>query len=79
MTTIKLKHPITADGREVAQLNLRRPKARDMIASDKGGGSDAEKELRLFSNLCEVTPETIGDLDLEDYRALQVAFTDFLS
>lgn len=78
-TTIKLKHPITVDGVEIKQLALRRPKVRDMIAADKGGGGDAEKELRVFSNLCEVTPSVLEELDLADYLALQGAYQDFLS
>ena len=79
MTKIELKHPITVNGMETKELVLRRPRVRDMIASDKGGGGDAEKEMLLFVNLCEVTPETIENLDLVDYKALQEAYLDFLS
>ena len=79
MTSIKLKHPIVADGLEVRELALRRPKVRDMIAAEKGGGSDVEKEMRIFCNLCEVTPKTIEEMDLVDYKALQEAYMGFLS
>jgi len=76
--TMKLKHPIQVDGREVGELTLRRPKVRDMIVADKAGGTDAEKEVRVFSNLCEVPPSAIEEMDLADYGALQEAYKSFL-
>ena len=76
---IKLKHPITLEGEEVTQLILRRPKVRDMLGADKQGGTDAEKEIRIFANLCEVTPAIIEELDLADYQALQGVYQGFLS
>ena len=78
-TTIELKHPVTVDGTEIKQLTLRRPRVRDMLASDKAGGSDAEKEIRTFTHLCEVSPETIEELDLADYLKLQKVYQGFLS
>ena len=79
MTTIKLKHPIKVDGVEIQELTMRRPKVRDQIAAEKGGGSDAEKELRMFANLCEITPQSLEEMDMVDYKALQEAYVDFLS
>lgn len=73
---IVLKFPLENGLKE---LNLRRPKVRDMLASDKTKGSDAEKEIALFANLCEVTPDEIGALDMADYQALQQAYQVFLS
>ena len=79
MTTIELKHPITVDGVEIKELSMRRPKVRDMIAADKGGGTDGEREMHMFSNLCEVTTSAIEEMDMGDYVALQEAYKDFLS
>ncbi len=79
MTTIELKHAVTVDGLEVRQLSLRRPKVRDMLTADKAGGTDAQKEIGAFANLCEVSPQVIEELDLADYRALQKAYERFLS
>jgi hypothetical protein len=39
--------------------------------------SDEEKEIRLFANLCEVTPNIIEELDESDYANLQKAYMDF--
>ena len=60
-------------------LTLRRPKVRDMLAADKASGSDAEKEVRVFANLCEVAPAVIEALDMADYQALQERYAGFLS
>jgi len=77
--SIELKHPITINGTEVSVLQLRRPKVRDMLTAEKGGGSDAEKEILMFANLCEITPDSIQCMDLADYGALQRTYKDFLS
>ena len=79
MTTIDLQHPLRVDGVEMRLLTMRRPKVRDMLASDKAGGTDAEKEIRTFANLCEVSPEAIGEMDMSDYKQLQKAYEGFLS
>jgi hypothetical protein len=77
--TITLKFPVTADGTELRSLRMRRPKVRDQVYAEKGGGTDAEREIRLFASLCEVAPETIEELTLSDYKQLQEAFSGFLS
>lgn len=79
METIKLAHPIEADSGKVDALQLRRPVVRDMLAADKAAGSEAEKEVRMFANLCEVTPGVIEALDLTDYMTLQETYRGFLS
>lgn len=79
MKKITLKHPVDIDGAKVTQLSMRRPKVKDQLAADKASGSSADKEVRLFANLCEVSPATIEELDLSDYRQLQETYTAFLS
>ena len=76
---IELKYPIKMDGAEVSVLRLRRPKVRDMLAVEKSGEHDAEKEIQLFANLCEVKAEDLHDLDMADYGQLQKAYQGFLS
>lgn len=78
-TKIELKFPITIDGTKVSVLQLRRPKVRDMLGVEKGAQNDAEKEIHLFANLCEITPEQILELDMADYAGLQKAYQGFLS
>ena len=78
MTTIKLKHPITVDGREVAQLTLRRPKVRDLERMDKVSGEMA-KAVTLAADLAELSPDQVRELDAEDFTAVAEALGDFLS
>lgn len=78
-TQVELKFPVIISGETVETLTLRRPKVRDMLAGDKQGGSDADKEIRTFANLCEVSPKVIEELDLIDYRQLQEGYQGFLS
>ena len=79
MSTIEIKYPISVDGVKVKSLKLRRPKVRDMLSVESSQISDAEKEINLFANLCEVTPEALMELDMSDYAKLQKAYQDFLS
>jgi hypothetical protein len=79
METIELNHPVEMDGRSVTQLRMRRPKVKDQLAADKASGNSAQKEVRLFANLCEESPAVIEELDLSDYRQLQEAYSGFLS
>lgn len=79
MQNIELKHPVTVSGREIKILSMRRPKVKDQLAADKLSGGNAEKEIRLFANLCEVEPMVIEELDLADYRRVQEVYGGFLS
>ncbi|MEG1825518.1 MAG: phage tail assembly protein [Cloacibacillus sp.] len=77
--TIDLSYPITIDGTETSVLVMRRPKVVDTVLFQKSQGTDADKEIKLFSNLCEVTPEEIGQLDMMDYAKLQVQYGNFMA
>jgi len=72
--TLKFPNNPAAD-----KLTMRRPKVRDMLAAEKAKGNDAEKEILLFANLCEVAPADIEALDMADYQQLQKVYKDFLS
>lgn len=76
---ITLDYPVTIDGVEVKTLCMRRPKVKDQLASERSEGTQADREVRLFANLCEVTPATVEELDLVDYQKLQKEYEGFLS
>jgi hypothetical protein len=78
MGEITLEYPVTIDKTEVKKLNMRRPKVRDQLTAEEGGGSAGRQEVRLFANLCEVTPKTIEELDVADYDKVQKEYTSFL-
>lgn len=77
--TIELDYPVRHQGHEYARLAMRRPRVGDMLAAEKQGGSDAEREVAMFASLCEVPPEVLRELDMKDYRKIQAAYTGFLS
>ena len=77
--TVPLKYGAEESGVTLPALTMRRPKVKDQLRAQKMSGvSDAEREVRLFSDLCMVPPATIEGLDLEDYSALQTAYQGWL-
>lgn len=78
MTKIKLKHPITADGVELKEITLRRPKVRDLERMDKVSGEIA-KAVTLVADLAELSPDQVRELDAEDFTAVAEVLGDFLS
>ena len=78
MQTIDLKHPVESNGETVSKLTMRRSKVKDrLIVAKMKSACDEEKEIRLFSNLCEVSPNIIEELDESDYANLQNSYMDF--
>ncbi len=78
METITLNYPIESSGETISKLNMRRSKVKDrLLVAKLKNITDEEKEIRLFSNLCEVSPNVIEDLDETDYSNLQKAYLSF--
>jgi len=71
---ITLKYPL----KSAAVLTMRRVKVRDSLAARKMKGDEAEQEIFLFANLCEVSPKQIEALDMADYKQLQDTYSGFL-
>lgn len=78
-TDITLKYPVTIDKHEYKALTMRSAKARDQVVAQKSASNNADVELVLFSNLCEVSTDVIEELEMADYQQLQKAYNDFLS
>ena len=79
ITDIKLKYPIEIDGVECEIIKMRQPKVKDMLNAEKNKGSDSEKEIKLFSDLCSCSPSDLENLYLYDYKKIQEVYQDFLS
>lgn len=75
---VTLSRPLNMGGTQVSVLRLREPTVNDQRTADAHKGGDAEREIAMMANLCEVTPADIGALSLRDYKRLQVAFTGFI-
>ena len=74
---VNLRHPKTVDGETCEQLTMRREIAGDSRDAQRGGGTPAEIEMRLFANLCEVAPGVIEQLGLGNYRQTAGAVPGF--
>lgn len=78
MNKIKLQYPVKIDGTEYTELTMRRSKVKDrLLVANMQNKSDEEKEILLFANLCEVSPEVIRELDEADYPAVQKVYMNF--
>lgn len=76
---INLDYPITVSGVEVSHLIMRRPKVRDLMAAQKGGGGEAEMGIALVANLCEITPDDVMELDSADWDKCEAQVQAFKS
>lgn len=76
---IELSREVEMDGAKVKALRMREPTVGDQLAADEMKGGEAAKEISVFANLCEVSPEDIKKLTLKDYKKLQAAFVGFIA
>lgn len=78
MEKIILEYPVTVGQIEYIELEMRRSKVKDRLAVlSMKNASDENKEIRLFANLCEVSPDVITELDEADYGKLQKTYLSF--
>lgn len=74
--TVDLEFPIKIAGASVQVLTMRRSTVGDVLTANRIK-DEIEREIVLFSNLCQVAPEDIRNLDLKDYQKLQEVFRSF--
>lgn len=67
---IVLDFPIEVDGTKYPKLTMRRPKTKDSLKAAKFKGHDADKGILLLSDLCNVSPNVIEELDEIDAKKL---------
>lgn len=77
---LKLDHPFKkADGTTCAEVTMRRASVKDLRIMHNSGKSDAEKELKLAGNLCQLSPDELDCMDASDYATLQEQLKVFTS
>jgi len=59
-------------------IKMRKPKVRDMRIVGEIE-NEVEKEIKLISNLTNITTDELDDMDLDDYKKLQEVLASFLS
>ena len=76
--TYTLNVPVSHQGRDYTELQVRRPTARDILRSAKQQNLlPLEIDMRQLVDLCEVPREVIDALDLSDLIGLQVILKSF--
>jgi microsomal dipeptidase-like Zn-dependent dipeptidase len=63
----------------INQVQMREPTVQDLLSAElqSKGKSDAEQEITMFANLCEIAPDFIKKLGLKDYKRIQGAYRLF--
>ena len=74
--SIELEFPIKIAGASVQVLSMRRSTVGDVLTANRIK-DEVEREIVLFANLCQVTPEDIRSIDLKDYQKIQEVFRSF--
>lgn len=67
---VTLDFPVESDGKTYTTLTMRRPKTKDSLKAAKFKGHDADKGILLLSDLCNVSPDVIEELDEIDAMKL---------
>lgn len=63
----------------IGEISMREPTVQDLLSAElqAKGKSDAEQEITMFANLCEITPDFIKSLGLKDYKRIQESYRLF--
>ncbi|SAL03088.1 hypothetical protein AWB77_06703 [Caballeronia fortuita] len=77
--SITLSRPMNVGGAPVTALKMREPLLRDQVAMQEQKGTDLEREIFLFANLCEITPDQLKALPVRDYNRIVAAYVGFPS
>lgn len=75
---VDLNYPIPINGAEVTYLDVRRPLVRDM-AKARSNKDEADAEVALFADLCQITKAEMGLVDADDYFKIQAVVAGFTS
>jgi hypothetical protein len=64
---VTLVKAATINGEKVTEITMREPTVGDLKRAQKSKGTDAEKDVFLIANLCEIAPADIDALTLRNY------------
>lgn len=74
---IQLIIPVNFDGKEIKELEIRRPTLRDNMIANKSSEHNEDKDVMLMSLLCSCEQDLILDLDMADVIQIQEAIANF--
>ena len=71
MVTVTLTEPLKlADGRTLAELEVRQPRVKDQKAAQRFSSDPAEQETALVARMVGLVPEDLEEVLLVDYQRL---------
>ncbi|AVY95693.1 hypothetical protein GCM10027202_12720 [Microvirgula curvata] len=76
---ITLSSPIEINGIRTDTLYMREPTVGDQLDSEKLAKDAGERELRMFSLLCECAPDDLRRLTIRDLERMQKAYLRLLA
>ncbi|WP_323162866.1 phage tail assembly protein [Stenotrophomonas maltophilia] len=65
------------DGMDTAVVRMREPTVADMERFQESAGSEAQREVVMIANLCEISPDALREFPLRDYQRMQAGFAVF--
>ena len=74
---VNFDYPVTIKGNEVEQIELRKPKVKDMQRAAEISDNPSKQEIWLVSALSGATLSDIEDLDLDQYQLVQETMGKF--
>lgn len=78
--TFTLEFPVESGGATYKTFSARRPRVRDLRRFLKGvDGDSIEALMNVLSDLCEVPPKVIAEVDVVDFKAMREWFEDFFN
>lgn len=71
---VTLSRPRSIEGNETSVVRMREPTVEDMERFQESKGSEAQREVAMIANLCELPPDEVRKFPLRDYARMQAAF-----
>ena len=75
---ITLSRPCEFSGVKQSVVRMREPTVGDQEVVSNMSGSDAEREIMAFANLCELVPDDLRKMPLRDFMRMQTAYRGFI-
>lgn len=71
-TPLALQHPINVEGSDVTELQIRRPKLKDLKGLNLADleSLSGEALIQLISSLAEIPPSSAEQIDVADFDAI---------
>ena len=81
MKTVRLSQPIASDGKTVTEVQVRRPKVKDLRAMERDNtnpASQIDQGVAMAALLTELPVEIIDEMDAVDFAAVSEVIAGFL-